>query len=55
MLGRNVQIQHTPPCGGDVRHTQASIEKTERPLHYHPAVEFEEGMRRTVDNFRAAL
>ncbi len=46
-LGRKVTIHHTPPRSGDVRHTQASIEKAERLLDYHPTVGFEEGMRRT--------
>jgi UDP-glucose 4-epimerase len=55
LLGRKVAIQHTPPRAGDVRHTQASIEKAERLLHYHPTVGFEDGMRRTFDHLRAAL
>jgi len=52
-LGRPLNIQHTPPRPGDVRHTQASIEKAERLLHYHPTVGFEEGMRRTFDHWVA--
>ena len=55
LLGRPVTIEHTPPRSGDVRHTQASIEKAERLLHYHPTVGFEEGMRRTFDALRASL
>jgi UDP-glucose 4-epimerase len=55
LIGRNVTIEHTPPRAGDVRHTQASIEKAERLLHYHPTVDFEEGMRRTLEHLRAAL
>jgi UDP-glucose 4-epimerase len=54
LLGRKVPIEHTPPRSGDVRHTQASIDKAERLLHYHPTVGFEEGMRRTFEHVRAA-
>jgi UDP-N-acetylglucosamine/UDP-N-acetyl-alpha-D-glucosaminouronate 4-epimerase len=55
LLGRKATIEHTPPRAGDVRHTQASIEKAERLLHYHPTVGFEDGMRRTFEHLRAAL
>jgi len=51
LLGRKVKIQHTPPRAGDVRHTQASIEKAQRLLGYHPTVGFEEGMRRTFEHW----
>ena len=55
LLGRKVTIQHTPSRAGDVRHTQASIEKAERLLHYRPTVGFEDGMRRTFEHVRAGL
>jgi UDP-N-acetylglucosamine/UDP-N-acetyl-alpha-D-glucosaminouronate 4-epimerase len=55
LLGRKATIEHTPPRAGDVRHTQASIEKAERLLHYHPTVDFEDGMRRTFEHLRASL
>jgi len=55
LLGRPVKIEHTPPRAGDVRHTQASIEKAERLLHYHPTVGFGEGMRRTFAYLCAEL
>jgi UDP-glucose 4-epimerase len=54
-LGRKVDIQHTPPRSGDVRHTQASIEKAQRLLDYHPTVGFEEGMRRTFEHWSRQL
>jgi len=50
-VGHALTIQHTPPRPGDVRHTQASIEKTVRLLGYHPTIGFDEGMRRTFDYF----
>ncbi len=55
LLGRRLKIEHTPPRSGDVRHTQAAIDKAERLLHYHPTVGFEEGMRRTLAHLRAEL
>jgi len=55
LLGRKVTIEHTPPRSGDVRHTQASIEKAERLLHYRPTIGFEDGMRRTFEYVRTHL
>jgi nucleoside-diphosphate-sugar epimerase len=55
LAGRTVTIQHEPPRAGDVRHTQASIDKAQRLLGYQPHVGFEEGMRRTFENLAAAL
>jgi UDP-glucose 4-epimerase len=50
-VGRALTIRHTPARSGDVRHTQASIDKAQRLLHYRPTVGFAEGMRRTFDHF----
>jgi UDP-glucose 4-epimerase len=55
LLGRPVTIEHTPPRSGDVRHTQAAIDKAERLLQYHPTIGFEDGMRRTFEHLRAEL
>ncbi|HVM95451.1 MAG TPA: SDR family oxidoreductase, partial [Candidatus Acidoferrales bacterium] len=55
LIDRPVRIEHTPPRAGDVRHTQASIEKAERLLGYKPTIDFEEGMRRTVKWLRAEI
>lgn len=55
LLGREPVVHHEPPRAGDVRHTQASIEKAQRMLKYHPEIGFEEGMRRTVEALRVAL
>ncbi len=55
LVGRPVSIEHTPPRAGDVRHTQASIDKAMRLLGYRPVVGFEEGMRLTVDWLRQRL
>jgi UDP-glucose 4-epimerase len=54
LIGHRLTRQHVAPRRGDVRHTQASIERIQRQLHFHPSVGFEEGMRRTWDWFKAA-
>lgn len=54
-LGRRVKIKHTAARAGDVRHTQAAIDKAEHLLQYRPTVGFEEGMQRTFEHLRAEL
>ncbi len=51
ILGYPLERFHTPQRAGDVRHTQADIKKAERLLGYVPSVNFEEGLRRTVEFF----
>ena len=51
-LGRELELNHVAPRRGDVRHTQASIERITRALDYHPPVGFEEGMQRTFEWFK---
>jgi len=54
ILGTNLAPVYGPPRVGDVRDSQASIEKAARLLGYAPSVSFEEGLRRTVAWFRRA-
>jgi UDP-glucose 4-epimerase len=54
LVGRSLRRQHVAPRRGDVRHTQASIERIQKQLDFRPSVGFEEGMRRTWEWFRAA-
>jgi UDP-glucose 4-epimerase len=51
-LGHPVARKHEEARAGDVKHTLADISKVRRMLGYEPKVDFEEGMRRTVDWFR---
>lgn len=53
IIGTKVEPIYGPPREGDVRDSQASIDKARRLLGYEPFVPFEEGLRRTVDWFRA--
>jgi nucleoside-diphosphate-sugar epimerase len=45
---------HDPPRPGDVRDSQADITAARRDLGYEPEVEFEEGLRRTLEWFRGS-
>jgi nucleoside-diphosphate-sugar epimerase len=46
---------HTETRAGDVRMTQADVSLAERLLGFRPSVPIDEGVRRTVEWFRAAL
>jgi UDP-glucose 4-epimerase len=51
MLGRPLERKHSPTRVGDVPHTLADLSAAKRDLGYEPAVEFDEGLRRTVEFF----
>ena len=44
--------KYGPDRGGDIKHSLADISKAEAGLGYKPKVDFEEGLRRTVDWYR---
>jgi nucleoside-diphosphate-sugar epimerase len=44
--------KYAPERGGDIKHSLADISKAEGALGYKPLVDFEEGLRRTVDWYR---
>jgi UDP-glucose 4-epimerase len=50
-LGRALKRMHAPTRVGDVPHTLADIGAARRDFGYEPLVEFEEGLRRTLDFF----
>jgi len=51
MVGRPFRRRHSPSRAGDVPHTLADIGAAKRDFGYQPLVDFEEGLRRTVDFF----
>ncbi|HMH76180.1 MAG TPA: SDR family oxidoreductase [Candidatus Udaeobacter sp.] len=51
MLGRPFTLKHSPTRTGDVPHTLADVSAAKRDLGYEPLVEFDEGLRRTVEFF----
>ena len=54
ILGTSTTASYGAPRKGDVRDSQADISKAERLIGYRPRVDFEEGLRRTVDWYRSA-
>lgn len=52
IIGTDIDPVHEPPRAGDVRDSQASIEAAQDGLGYRVSVDFEEGLRRTVEWFR---
>jgi UDP-glucose 4-epimerase len=54
IFGREVKPRYDPPRPGDVRHAQANISLARELLGYEPKVDLENGLRRTVEWYRAA-
>jgi UDP-glucose 4-epimerase len=54
IIGGAVEPAYGPPREGDVRDSQADIRLARELLGYEPLVEFEEGLRRTVEWYRGA-
>ncbi len=46
------EITHRPTRAGDIRDSQAAIDKAQRLLGYDPQFDFHEGLQLTVDYFR---
>ena len=53
LLGRPLERRHTPARAGDVPHTLADMSRARAVMGYVPLVQFDEGLRRTVDFFKA--
>ena len=53
VLGSTVQPEYTPPRAGDVRDSQADLTRAREILGYEPIVSFEEGLRRTLEWYKA--
>ncbi len=47
--GRKLALEKMPPRLGDVKHTHADISKAKKWLGYSPKINFEEGLKRTVE------
>ena len=52
LLGRPLARRHTPGRAGDVPHTLADLDKAKRLLGFSSLVDFDHGLRRTVEFFR---
>ncbi len=55
ILGSDIEPVHEAGRAGDVRDSQASIEAAQRVLGYRVSVDFDEGLRRTAEWYRAQL
>jgi len=51
--GHPIEAVYDPPRNGDIRDSQADISLARRVLGYEPKVQFEEGLRRTWEWYRA--
>jgi UDP-glucose 4-epimerase len=54
VLGIKLEAEFGPPRAGDIRHSRADITRIQQVLHYVPRVSFEEGLRNTVDWYKAS-
>jgi nucleoside-diphosphate-sugar epimerase len=52
--GQRIQAKYDPPRTGDILHSQADVSLARKVLGYEPRVQFEEGLRRTWDWYKAA-
>ncbi len=52
ILGTSLAPVHEPARAGDVKHSQADVGKAKELLGFSPAVDFAEGLRRTVAYYR---
>lgn len=53
VLGTDIEPRYDEPRPGDIRHSGADVSKAGTHLGFEPQVSFEEGLRRTVDYYRA--
>ncbi len=53
LTGQKLPTQHGPPRAGDVRHSLANIERATELLDYAPTIDLREGLRRTLEWYRA--
>ena len=54
LVGADVKPVYAPPREGDVHDSQADLRKAQALLGYQPIVSFEDGLRRTVEWYRAS-
>ena len=52
VLGGGVRVEYAPARPGDYGGKEVSARKAHQELEWEPQVDFEEGMRRTVDWFK---
>jgi UDP-glucose 4-epimerase len=55
LLGTRIEPRHEPARLGDVRESQADITQARMCLGYEPAVDFEEGLSRSIAYYRSII
>jgi UDP-glucose 4-epimerase len=53
ITGKAIKPAYDPPRNGDIRDSQADISLAHKELGYKPIVQFEEGLKRTWDWYKA--
>jgi nucleoside-diphosphate-sugar epimerase len=54
LVGARVEPMYGPPRAGDIRDSQADIQKAKRLLGYEPTVSFADGLKKTVEWYRTS-
>jgi nucleoside-diphosphate-sugar epimerase len=52
LIGYSGEARYAPERAGDVKHSLADLSRAEKHFGYRPAVDFEEGLRRTIEWYR---
>jgi UDP-N-acetylglucosamine/UDP-N-acetyl-alpha-D-glucosaminouronate 4-epimerase len=52
LTGYQGKVEHGPDRAGDIKHSLADITLAQKHLNYKPLVDFEEGLRRTVEWYK---
>ena len=52
ITGYQGKVEHGPDRAGDIKHSLADITLAQKHLNYKPLVDFEEGLRRTVEWYK---
>jgi len=52
LIGYHGEAKYAPERAGDVKHSLADLTRAEKHLGYRPVVDFEEGLRKTIEWYR---
>ncbi|MEW6680403.1 MAG: GDP-mannose 4,6-dehydratase, partial [bacterium] len=55
ILGRNLKVEYLPPILGDCERNPADISRLKEILGFSPKIDFEEGIRRTIDWYQSTI
>ncbi len=53
ILGKNIKPTYLPAREGNIIHSLADISKAKKLLNYQPSVEFEKGLKKTIEWYRS--